>query len=57
VTARELIAAAGWERVKPLARSFGDDGRPAVAAWVASLSAAKRAAVEAVLGPPAADWV
>jgi hypothetical protein len=52
VTARELIAAAGWERVKPLARSFG--GRPDVAAWVASFPAAERAAVEAVLGPPAA---
>lgn len=57
LTGRRLEAAAGWEELKPLAASFGEDGRPDVAAWVQSLRVKQRAAVEAVLGEPSAGWV
>ena len=57
VTARELVAAVGWERVKLLAGSFDEWGRPDVVAWVGSLLLAEQARVEAVLGAPSPDWV
>ena len=57
VTGRELSAAVGWERLKPLARSFDETGRPDVAAWVRALPEREQPAVEAVLGPPSPAWV
>lgn len=57
VLGAELIAAVGWERVKLLAASFGDDGAPDVARWTNSLPAEGRAKIEAALGVPARDWV
>jgi hypothetical protein len=57
VTGRELVAAIGWEELKPLAATFGANGRPDVAAWVRSLAPELRASVEAVLGAPSPDWV
>jgi hypothetical protein len=56
VTCRELIGAVGWERLKPLASSFDDRGRPDVAAWLRSLEPAEQVKVEAVLGPPSPEW-
>jgi hypothetical protein len=57
VTGRQLVDVVGWERLKPLAASFGPDGRPDVVGWVRSLADTNQAVVEVVLGAPPAAWV
>jgi hypothetical protein len=57
VTGRALIDVIGWERLKSLARSFDEDGRPDVANWVRALPQRGRAGVEGVLGRPSKAWV
>jgi hypothetical protein len=57
VTGRALVDAIGWERLKPLARSFDEQGKPDVVAWIRALERPKRTAVEGVLGRPSSNWV
>jgi hypothetical protein len=57
VTGRALIDVIGWERLKSLARSFDEHGRPDVAEWVRALPQRRRAGVEGVLGRPSKAWV
>lgn len=57
LTGRELTAAVGWERLKPLAASFDEHGAPDVGGWARSLDPFEQAAVETVLGAPSAHWV
>lgn len=57
VTGRELAAAIGWERLKGLAQSFDEHGRPDVGGWVAGLVGRQRNEVERVLGVVDATWV
>jgi hypothetical protein len=55
-TGRELIAAIGWERLKLLAGSFDDQGRPDVGGWILLLAPREQAAVQDVLGIPSSAW-
>jgi hypothetical protein len=57
LTGRELQEAIGWGRLKPLATSFDDQGKPDVTAWIDSLARRERLQVEAVLGSPSPAWV
>ena len=57
VTGRELTRAVGWERLKPLARSFNKEGRPDVVAWIGSLRPDEQTKVDEVLGHPSPQWV
>jgi len=57
VTGCELAAAIGWERLKGLAQSLDEHGRPDVGGWVDGLVGRQRNEVERVLGVVDATWV
>jgi hypothetical protein len=57
VTGRELTAAVGWVRMKPLVDSFDADGKPDIVGWMRSFSDEEQAKLEAVLGSPSPAWV
>lgn len=57
VTGRHLIDAVGWERLKLLAGSFDENGKPDAIVWLRSLAPQDRTKVESVLGTPSPAWV